>query len=59
MTIKALVSDFPDDPAVKTPRFQCRGFRFDPLDLTGQAVQQKKKKKKKKCFLNKSLVWLT
>ena len=43
MTIKALVSDFPDDPAVKTPRFQCRGFRFDPLDLTGQAVQQKKK----------------
>ena len=27
---KKKIKDFPGHPLVKTPHFQCRGYRFDP-----------------------------
>ena len=38
--------DFPGSPAVKTPRFQCRGRGFDPW--SGNSWRELKKKKKER-----------
>ena len=48
------IGDFPGSPAVKTPRFQCRGRRLDPGRETKipRAVRCAKKKKKKNVELD-------
>ena len=48
-TLRSMARDFPGVPVVKTPRFQCRGHRFDPClgnwDPTCHVAWPKKKKR--------------
>ena len=51
--------DLPGGPVVKTPRFHCRGRRFDPLvgELRSRMPHSVAKKlKKKKVVLGKLLI---
>ena len=52
--------DFPGGPVVTTPRFHCRGLRFNPWSGNQDPcmLRSQKKKKNKEWYIGKSPAWM-